>query len=84
MSSTFATYKATVFMRFSPGEAPGLSSACIEALLSAMAFLLTRFLACLYMYLPIEKCSREKSDRAVNKVISDYKSIGSVSVDYGC
>lgn len=36
------------------------------------------------MYLPVEERSGEKSDRAVNKVISDYKSIGSVSIDDGC
>lgn len=37
-----------------------------------------------HMYLPVEECSWEKSDGAVNKVISDYKSIGCVSIEDRC
>ena len=40
-------------------------------------------MAHLHIYLPVEERPWEKSDRAVNKVISDYKSIGGVAIEDG-
>ena len=54
-----------------------LSSARVEARLICMT---TRALVILYRYLPVEECSWEKSNGAINEVISDYKSICCVSI----